>query len=214
MKHPDAENWMSFLYSDDLSAKEQAELQSHLDVCDECRNHVREWRETRAQLDQWSLARPPHQGWIRSTTWMRPAVAACLVLAAGFAFGRYASPPGLDWPAERDRLRNDLRREFSEEVAAATQSAIIRFRSGQASFLGQYTKLQEQSREEDLAVVLAYFREIEKHRQNDHAQLRRDLETVALVTDASLRAAHGRMSQLADFSSRNSSPQQAEPPIH
>ena len=161
MNHPTAQELTEFIYHE-LEPARQTELARHLETCDECRHCVDAWRSVRSELATWKLpitCAPPHA----FPAAMRWAVAACLLLASGFALARWNAPA----PADTARLRAELAGEIRQQLA--TQ-------------LAHYDTDQRSRQEQFQQAVVEAIGQIETRQLADHASLRKDVETVALHT--------------------------------
>jgi hypothetical protein len=195
MKHPDQETWLGYLYEEQLAPERKADIEAHLTACPDCRRRFESWQAVRHRLNAWSL--PAHRS--RPTAgvpWLRLA-AMLLLLAVGVVLGRYAL--GAQSAAEslrvqlREELTVELRSELERSLAAAQEAQ----RSQLHAWLTDFARLQEDQRSEDLTLVHQAMLRLDTERRLDHARLRQDVETVALLTDASFRLAHEQLLQLA-----------------
>jgi len=194
MKHPTRETWMTYLYGEEGSQTEQQALQKHLAECAECRAQMSSWKSVQQQLDAWSL--PPRRvlpAPVRS--WVPLAAAAVVLLAAGLALGRYTVPTGPDLEVLREELRQEIHATMIEAGGSIRQAN----REETRAFLTDYALLQQDRRQEDLTALGLALRDLETRHTTDCTSLRRDLETVAVLTDASFRQTQNRMVQLASL---------------
>jgi hypothetical protein len=170
MNHPNREEWISFLYEEADSA-EKSRLNEHLQECAPCQQQIAQWRGTMGALDQWKLTAPAAR--TRHVPWVRWAAAAAVLLAAGISIG--ASVVRTDASA----LRKDVE----------TQRALI----------DQLSRTIAENRVRDQEAVVATLRELESRRTADLQSLRSDLETVAALTEDSLRRAQNQLVRLASY---------------
>jgi len=211
MKHPDREAWMSYLYEDDLDAAVRREMEAHRVACSDCRQQLQRWHGVQRQLQAWSLAQP-RSARFRSATWVPLAAAALIFLSLGLALGRYGPAPMPDLTAWREELRQELRAEWAEQAAAETRSA--REVEGDLQvWLADYAQFLERQRRGDLSEIHAALQQLDLRQQTETAELRRDLETVAVLTDASFRLAQDQMLHLASLPSTSPTPQLLEPQL-
>jgi anti-sigma factor RsiW len=195
MKHPDQETWISYLYEEALSPSRRAELEDHLATCETCRSRLDSWQQVRRQLNAWSL--PPRRS--------RPAIAAPLlrlaamiiVLAIGVVLGRHAFGGQPDVDSLRSQLREDVAAEMRADMERILAAAREDQRTDLQGWLTRFTTFQEDQRAQDLAAVHHALLQLDAQRRLDHASLRRDMETVAVLTDASFRLAHEQLVQVA-----------------
>ncbi len=121
LNHPEAGEWMAFLYGEVPAARRGA-LRSHLERCPECAARWRAWQSSRQALDTW---RWPATGRSR-THWLpvaRWAAAAALVLGLGFGFGRLASPATRQVAALEEGFRQ-LQAETARQRQADLQQVL------------------------------------------------------------------------------------------
>jgi hypothetical protein len=193
MHHPNREEWMMFLYAE-VPAPRKAELETHLEVCAHCRERVASWRGTMAALDEWEspVARVPR---LRSSFGLSLKVAAAVALIGlGFAFARLAPRSAGETAAIRAAIEPEIRRQVRAELAAlADNSAETR------RLLADYIASSESGRARDREEVVDIMRQIEARRVSDLAGLRRELETVAVLTENGLEDTQSKLVQLASF---------------
>jgi len=174
MKHPSREEMMSYLY-DELESEPRRALERHLEECAPCRAHLAEWRSTTRQLDAYAAAparttRPGRQHWARPAL---AAAAAAVVLFAGFALGRSSSVS-------------------HAELEAATQDVEARaLAAGRAEAQRQLQQFA--------ADVGKRLDTLQAQQSDDYASLRKELETVAVLTEAGFRQTENRFVALADM---------------
>jgi len=168
MKHPDSEDWMTLLYGE-ASPKQKSKLTAHLSQCAACSAQVTQWRQGMTSLDVW----PNHRAFTRPR--FRPvlkwAAAAALIVGVGFAAGRFSSPASREIAAVKASLRAEFQQQLTET------------RTG---LLAELVQAQGERREADLKTIYAAIKLLEAKRQEEHATLRKELETVAVTTENSL----------------------------
>ncbi len=222
MKHPPHEEWIAFVYGE-LAPEPQGLLQAHLESCPECRQRVETWRQTMSQLDAWRLptrvvARPPLR--LPLVKW---AVAAALFVGLGLAVGRITAPaPDLNRAQARwlPALRQELRKEWTAELAAGLQTArssltneihrtFARDADGLAAdvldvsnqaterLLADWTQTWLAARDADRQNTTALLEAAERRRVAENAALRHDLETLAVTAQVGLERAQSQIIQLA-----------------
>ena len=84
-------------------------------------------------------------------------------------------------------LRAELRRESAERIAAATEAR---------SLIAEFTKTMETKRTEDQRVTLAALQQLSTKHAQDYSGLRKELETVAVLTEAGFRAAQSEIANI------------------
>jgi len=169
---------MSYLY-DEISAKEREELAGHLDACDECRAQVAIWRGASAALDQWSM--PARRNARRASTAARWAVAAA-VAALAIAGG-----------ARLITLNHEVKSLRAEIADRAAESA----RAEAQTLMAAAAQRWDQQRAADRQALLGVLQQLSARQAQDYASLRKELETVALFSEAGLQRAENQISSLA-----------------
>src|ERR1044071_8633543 len=114
MKHPNREQWISFLYEECDPAK-QTELSTHLKVCPTCREQVDTWRNTTAALDSYKIERRAQPNW-QTVPWLRWSAAAVALLALGIGIGATFQARANPNQALIAELRNRVERSESEHA--------------------------------------------------------------------------------------------------
>ena len=163
MKHPNREQWISFLY-EECDPAEQTELATHLKVCPTCREQVDTWRNTTAALDTYRIERHAQPNW-QTVPWLRWSAAAAALLAVGISIGTTLQARGNPNQALITELRNRV--EQSEAQHAETKK-----------FLVELTQTIAENRAKDQAALLATAEQLQA--------TRKDLETVALTAESQL----------------------------
>src|SRR3989442_7447897 len=202
MNHPTREEWMSYLY-DELTTEEHSSLAAHLAVCPDCKTRVTDWRSARKNLNAWQLRPRPARVALQRLL-VRWAAAAALMIGIGFGVGRFATPAtanaGRIRAAIEPEIRQQLRQEFTQllrdeldKAASATLAA-----SGEQTkhWVEDYAQAFEAKRAEDRQAVDAALDNMESQRFADFVSLKRDVDTVAVRTDAALRRARQELFQL------------------
>jgi hypothetical protein len=216
MNHPNAEEWMAFLYRE-LPARDHRSLQRHLDSCDECRNQVAQWQAAMAGLERWPLPR-------RKTAtafflpWWQWGLAALFLIGLGFGFGRGSAVSRID----RNELQAEIgaalqqqwRQEFAEyrtELADQPEANLARHRDGLTAeekaavrtearrLLAAYAQQHRQSHQEELRQVADWIQQAAPAWEAELVRLRKDLETVAVLAENRLRRTQRQLVQLAAF---------------
>ena len=202
MNHPSREQWMSYLY-DESSAAERALLTAHLHECADCRAKTDEWQNARKNLDTWQVRARVTRRFAQRAPLLfgRPllhwAAAAVVVLSVGFAFGRMTAP-ATDVAKVRTSLEPEFRRLLHDEVQKAAASTLATSRGDAQTLLADYTDALERTLAEDDDAIFAALDRIESRHSADYVSLKKDLDTVAVLTDASLRRAQQQLTQLTD----------------
>lgn len=173
MKHPSREELMSYLY-DELESAPRAALEDHLETCGDCRASLVEWQNTGRQLKAYRVVqtRAPQPAWQR---WTRPALAAAaaaVVLFAGVAIGRTSGVSR----AELEAVKRDAEAQALAIGRAETQRQLQQFAANMSQRLDA----------------------LQAQQTRDYTSLRKELETVAVLTEASFRQTENRFVALAD----------------
>jgi hypothetical protein len=163
MKHPNREQWISFLY-EECDPAEQTELAAHLQTCAGCRDQVKTWRSTTAALDTYKIERRAQPNW-QTVPWLRWSAAAAALLAIGISIGATLQARENPNAALIAELRGRI--EKSEAEQAQTKR-----------FLVELTETIAENRAKDQAALLATAQQVQA--------TRKDLETVALTAESQL----------------------------
>lgn len=191
MRHPRREEWMSYLYSE-VSPGDQKRLTAHLRDCDYCRGEMEQWQSAREALD-WGKTAAPRAGMPRPL--LKWGIAAALTLAVGFSAGRFGSPGVADVSALRASLKSELRTELLAELKETQQRELASWQIG-----------NEEKQVEENKLILAALHKIDNDRQADYTSLHKELETMAVLTQASLQNAQQQIVTLASYSLPNEKP--------
>jgi len=195
---------MSYLYGE--PAKEsRANLEAHLLVCPECKMRVEEWSATKKELGEWRV--PVRSGRVElARPILKWAIAAVIVLGVGVGLGRFAAPASADTqtiraaiePAIRQQLQKEFTQTLQSELDRASARITAESSNGTKQLISELAKAIEQRRTDDLQTIYAALNKIDGQRIADFASIRKDLETVAVLTDVSLRHTEQQLYQLAD----------------
>ena len=216
LTHPAAEEWMEYLYGETTS-KRRRELSAHAKTCSQCRTRIADWRRTKASLNE-DVIHATGFGTIQSAGILKWA-AAIAILACGL----YGTAKGTVNSRQISELRGSVERsvraslepEIKTRLALAEAGAMERMRSEMAQMrektlasaqadnqqlLESLTKITARARSEDREFLMNTLQQIEDRRSNELAALRKELETVAVLTEASLKKAQQQIIQLASYS--------------
>ena len=196
LNHPDAAQWMGFLYGE-IAPEKKRELAAHLAGCAACANQVRTWGSAMKDLDEWSLpaARPQKREWVPALRW---AAAAALVLVVGFALGRFASPARAELTSLKSRVAqleqsaNQGNSDQNKTLQAATAAAS----SETQRLLADFARVLEEQRAADQRQVSLAFRARDLRLDS----FRTELETVALNTETGFQQTHENITRLVTLS--------------
>ena len=206
MNHPTREEWMSYLY-DELNGGECSGLAAHLRECPDCTAQVKVWETAREKLDSWRLPVKRARPAFAPAVW-KWAAAAAVVLCIGFGVGRLTSP-SVDVEEIRaaiePEIRTQLRQEFSQmlhdEVKQAAAATLVAAGEQTQNLLADYDTALGVKRAADSQAIYAALEQLDAQRVADYILLKKDVDTVAVNTDASLRNTQQQLVQLADYSS-------------
>ena len=171
MSHPKREDWVQYLYGE-IKPDLRRQLNEHLQGCSECGEELQNWKRSLQRLDAWKLPRTSAR-LDAVTPFLKWAAAALLVLGLGFGFGRLTARQA-DLQKVRARVEPEIRREFADLLRREIDKS-------SATTLAQAQRQAEE-------VGAAYY-----------TLLKKDLDTVAINTDVSLRRAEQGLMQVADF---------------
>lgn len=203
MNHPTREEWMSYLY-DELNTIERTKLTTHLHGCAECAAQVKDWQAARKVMDGARLPARRRQV-APAQSVLRWAVAAGIVLCIGFGVGR-ATSPALDLARVREAIQPELHRQMQEEMANLLReelhnsaSATLAATSEQTrALLAEFARTLAANRLEDQEAVTDALAKLQARHVGDYLTLKKELDTVALNTDAGLRQTEAQLIELAD----------------
>jgi hypothetical protein len=186
MNHPQREEWMSYIYRE-VSRTEKKRLAAHLAVCGECQAQVGRWEATMGALDHSKdLAKPLR---VRALSpLLKWGMAAVLTLVIGFGAGRLVSRV-TDTRALRASLKAEIRAELLAEL-----------KQQQERELAAYKTSAEEKLVEDNKLILGALGKLDADRQADYTSLRKELETVAVLTQAGLQREQQQIVTLASLS--------------
>jgi hypothetical protein len=205
MNHPTREEWMSYLY-DELTGEQHANLAAHLAVCPDCKASVSEWRAVRKDLDTWKLPTKRARV-VLPRPLVKWAAAAAIMIGFGFGVGRFAASASIDAeklraaiePSIREQLRQEFVQTLRSELDRASSSALAASSAEARQLLADFVKVYESNRTEDNQAVYNAMNKLDTQRLADNATLRKELETVAVLTDFGFRRTHEQLVQLADY---------------
>jgi hypothetical protein len=226
MTHPTREEWITYLY-DEFDHETRANLNAHLHVCPDCKTSLSKWRGTMTELNEWKIP-APGKLIATETAWplLRWAAAALIVLGFGFGFGRLSSTSSANVAKLQatllPALRQELQREFKADFEAAlnTERSTLatdfqrQLRTGLEAWaanaaaasnlenrrvLAEFVQSYKPARADDLRAMLTLMQRLDKQNRGEYARLRKDLETVAVVTDNRFSLTQNQIGQLASY---------------
>lgn len=205
MNHPTREDLVAYLYSE-LAEPDHHQLESHLHTCPDCMEQLAAWKQAQSSLDAWEIPALKQRYQPVQPIW-KWAVAAMLVLGIGFGLGYAASlkaradsvraelEASLKSSLAQDLrqvIRKELQSEFEASLAAASRQTLEASLERAERLLAAYDAKRQEAERTQLASLRNYF----DARLNRQAS---DLETVALLTEATFRNAQRQISQLAGY---------------
>ena len=220
MSHPTNEEWMSYLY-DEADGIERARLSEHMRGCEECQAKVHDWQAARRNLDGWQL--PARAIGMRRGGLARPllkwAAAVALFAGIGFGAGRFSAPVAVDpqkvraaiEPQIRQQLRAEFARTIQEELSKSAAATLAASREQSQRLLADYAGKIESARAEDNSAISAALDRLDSQQAEDYVSLKKQLDTVAVLTDAGLQRTENQMVELAGMTTPN---QAVEPGRH
>lgn len=204
MNHPRPEEWVPYLCGESPAPTRRA-LKEHLSDCPECRSQLAEWQAGLKRLNTWKLPRAQAPANLLTPVTLKWAFAALALLLAGFTAGRFgnAAADATQIRASVElSLRNTLLRELAvvaEEQANQVAAAALRASETEAARVAAaYAKALEVQQAEDRRAIDAALARLETQHMTDLATLKRQLDTLALNTDAGLRHTAQRLVLLAN----------------
>ena len=179
MKHPAPEEWSAYVFGE-TAPDRRRELNAHLAACPECAQEIGGWQRSLQRLDEWELPERERRV-LRLQPAVKLALAACFLLLIGFGLGRQFGTS--------DTLRTELQQGLADADAKheAQFNAVLR----------SLPELVRTASEEDRRVILAQLDRINQQHRADFVSLRRDLETVASLTEEEIRQANLKLLQFA-----------------
>lgn len=183
---------MSYLYDESPSATRK-ELQAHLDSCAACQEQVATWRKATHQLNEWPSPRVR-----RGTTFpiVRWAAAAAIV---GLAIAGGARVNSLNQEVRqlRSEMRDEMQRELNVALAQVSEQASKSATVEAQELIAAIAQKLEEKRLNDRQTTLTALQNLNAQRIADYAKLRKELETVAVFSEAGLQRAENQISSLA-----------------
>ena len=211
MKHPEREEWVPFIFNE-AEPQTQARLTQHLKECAECAREVAGWRRSLRTLDRWPLPKPQPRATPLSQPFLKWALAASLVLGGGMLIGRVTAPPRPPLSELRAEIEASVRssleaemtqafRQLQDQTSNASASAEARLTKGSAverqRLWRDLLDVMATSRSEDRRALQTALRTLQDRHDTEFVALRKDLETLASMTDDEIRDARLRLVQLA-----------------
>jgi len=209
---------MSFIYGES-NAAERNNLAAHLRGCPDCQAKVNEWQAVQKALNSWPV-RAPGLGLAAKrppVLLVRPvlkwAAVAVLLLSAGFGLGQFASA-SVEADKVRARIESQVRQELRQEmtellrnqVKKAADETLMAANEQTKTVLANYVREIQTKHEQDGQALYSALRKVDAQRLADYLLLKKDLDTVAVNTDADFRITKQQIIQLVDYNQPASSP--------
>ena len=196
---------MAYLYAE-LPAAAREECEAHLHVCPACRSSVETWRATMTTLDaDHATLKLPRR---RSSTaaWhpvLRWALAASVVLCAGFLAGRSTGPSRDDVKREiaaaREQITAELTKRHEADLQALGTATLTAAAAENRQFFADFTRQFNQARGEERRDFLGALQSYEDRRVIDYAELRDGLKLLARKTGSGFRQTEDQLTLLANY---------------
>ncbi len=203
MNHPNREDWVPYVFGEAQPAVRR-QLKTHLDSCADCREQLRSWQRSLGRLNAWKLPRVRARG-DALAPFLKWAMAAGLMICLGFGVGRLTAPRA-NLAQIRAALEPELRRQLSQEFASVVRDQVNQAASATLAAAGTQTQELlatyagdlEAARAKDTRAIYTILDRVQAQRLVDYVALKKDLDTVAVNTDAGLRRTEQQLVQLAD----------------
>jgi hypothetical protein len=184
---------MSYLYDESPDASQES-LRAHLKDCAACRTQIEMWQDATRQMNQWPLPR-------RRKVSPFPTAFRWAAAAAIAALAVIGATNMLALKHEVKQLRADVQGQVQRELNAAfvqvmEQASKSASAEAQALIAAVAEKLEEK-RLNDQQAMLAALQKLNTQRITDYAKLRKELETVAVFSEAGWQHAENQISSLA-----------------
>jgi hypothetical protein len=204
MNHPKSEEWVPYLFGE-TKPEERGQLKQHLQSCPECRDQVATWERNLGRLDAWKL-RPVSRTSPVLVPFLRWAAAAAVILALGFAIGRVSALSAETrklQAALEPRLRQQLREELAQMLRAEQDKSasltLAAARRQAQQLVADYDQSLGASRSAEVRAIYAALDKLAADHLSDFISLKKDVDTVAVMTDAGLRHTERQLVQFADY---------------
>ena len=169
MKHLTDEERLAFL--EGAASKETTD---HLQQCPQCAAEVESWQRSIQRLGTFDWPQQARRPATLATPVFKWAIAAGIVLCAGFALGRLTGPNAAQIEAS---VKTQITRDLQQQLASAAKD--------QKKF------------EVDSRAILTLLSELRDQQSANYISLRKDLETLASTADARLQSNTRQIRELA-----------------
>jgi hypothetical protein len=210
MKHPSSEQCVAYVFGD-ASPEVYAQVSEHQAICPACRTEIEAWKRSVKRLDAWKLPEPTKRAIVAQPV-AKWAIAALLMLGLGFGLGRLATPANSGTKLIRAEMQSLIESAVATELHNAVALAETHSSNAVASMETRLAKASEAetrrmlrdfievfntARQEDRRETLSLLERIQREHAAAYVALRRDLETVASLTDEEIRLAHLKLMQFS-----------------
>jgi putative zinc finger protein len=204
MNHPKHEEWVQYLFGETKAATSR-QLKAHLRSCSECREEIEGWKSNLGRLHAWKLP-PVSTPREILQPFLKWAVAAAIMLCIGIGIGRLTfaradmeSVRAAIEPAMRQQLRQEFAQLVRDELAKTASATVTASSEQTRALLADYANRVEISRAADNQAIYAALDQMDARRIADAFSLKKELDTVAVNTDAGLRNTEQELVQLAGY---------------
>lgn len=201
LNHPTDEEWMEWLYGE-LTPDKQAALKTHLAHCNQCEARLSRWRDAVKTLDDWQFIPAARERsrrtWPAALAGLTRNWAAAAILLIGVGLLLHS--------ANSAALRDSLDKRLEQQVNAARADLAATFAAATATNRAQLEALvsqvaagTERNRSADHQAILTALKELDAKWLAVYGSLRRELETVAVLTETELNDTQQQLVELATF---------------
>ena len=216
LTHPSPEEWMEYLY-DEVTPNQRKMLSTHAETCEPCRARLANWERATSFLNK-----DRNNG----TTILKIRTSGLLKWAAAFAIlacGIYGTIKGTVNAQQIAELRNSVAQSvraslepeiksklaaqqtetmesLRTELAKIRENAAVAARASERQLLDSIVAITSDTRSKDREFLISALQQLEEKRSNELSALRKELETVAVLTEANFKKAQQQIVQLASFS--------------
>jgi hypothetical protein len=202
---------MSYLY-DEMAPEARATFQTHLASCAECRAQLNAWQQTTRQMSEWKLpAKRKAAAGAALTRWAIAAALAGLAIIGGVRAkalnddvrqlrAEMKGSRGELETAVRQQLAEEMQRELGAALAQVTEQTTKSASAEAQSLIAAVAQKLEEKRLTDQQTTLAALQKLSAQHIADYTAFRKELETVAVFTEAGWQRAQNQIATLADAS--------------
>ncbi len=182
---------MSYLY-DESPAESRESLRAHLKDCATCRAQLEMWQGATREMNEWQLPRRRNS--------RRPAIVRWAVAAAIAALAVIGVMNIVATRREVKQLRAEIHAQVQQELnvtlAQVTDRASKSANAEAQTLIAAIVEKLEEKRISDQQTMLNVLQKLNTQRITDYAKLRKELETVALFSEAGWQRAENQISSL------------------